>query len=599
MPSIAFVVLIICLGVGLIPVLLLRRKIFGRAQDYFVSSDHTPTGVIRNSSIAYAVKMAAFGPLFAWGAAGDFWPAIIFAVALGLGLYLLYALRRPILAFLGDALRRDRSVTVHAFIAQRHGGDPRVRVLAASLTVFALAGLIMCEALGISTVMKPLLSDDVGMTGLLICVILAVMMLCAMLAGHSGVMYAAQLQLGVLYFGLFGATIFLMYLQVSTLGRLPVRGALAIAYAAAFCIAMPFYRRSRYVDRNVIMTTTPDGQMSESRAAKRLSRFQGILNICISVLAALVIVVAVMEFSSEGVESVARDSIAALGAGTTVPTAGLVALLLLPLFYQVVDVTNWQQLAAFEKDRDPSGGEAGPWSSAVRRVSAAYAFESPLAWLLLCMFGTLAFLSMPAPGAANLMHDFIRGLLAQQNEVATTVLALLLACAVAIAFSTMISQLSAALSAIHYDLVPTLLPGTSQSEPTRAKRATIVAAGALCLLIAVAFFFFDTAVNVSFTSSRFLALVFAFSCAQLALAPLVLGPLMLGQRGDGSRGGPGTVGPGWALGILGAGAAIGIGSIVMFFAVADEAWLWAAVPACLGSGLLLFAVARLRTADAR
>ena len=65
MASIAFVVLIVCLSVGLIPVLLLRGKTFGRAQDYFVSSDHTPPGVIRNSSIAYAVKMAAFGPLFA------------------------------------------------------------------------------------------------------------------------------------------------------------------------------------------------------------------------------------------------------------------------------------------------------------------------------------------------------------------------------------------------------------------------------------------------------------------------------------------------------------------------------------------------------
>jgi hypothetical protein len=594
MPTIAFVVLIVCLSVGLIPVLLLRRKTFGRAQDYFVSSDHTPPGVIRNSSIAYAVKMAAFGPLFAWGAAGDFWPAIIFAVALGLGLYLLYALRRPILAFLGDALQRDSSITVHEFIAQRHGGDPRVRILAASLTVFALAGLIMCETLGISTVMKPLLSDDVGMTGLVVCVILAAMMSCAMLSGHSGVMYAAQLQLGVLYFGLFGATVFLMYLQVSTLGRLPVRGALAIAYAAAFCIAIPFYRRSRYVDRNVIVTTGADGQLSESRAAKRLSRFQGILNICISVLAALVIVVAVMEFSSEGVESVARDGIAALGAGTSVPIAGLMALLLLPLFYQVVDVTNWQQLAAFEKDRDPSGGEAGPWSSAVRRVSAAYAIESPLAWLLLCMFGTLAFLSMPAPGGANLMHDFIGGLLAQQNEVATTVLALLLACAVAIAFSTMISQFSAALSAVRYDLVPTLLR-ESQAEPAQAKRATIASAGVLCLLIAAAFFFVDAAMNVSFTSSRFLALVFAFSCAQLALAPLVLGPLLAGTRG--LEGGSGTVGPGWALAILGAGAAIGVGSIVMFFVVVDDTWLWVAVPACIGVGALLFAVARLCTAN--
>jgi hypothetical protein len=596
MPLIAFVVLIICLGVGLIPVLLLRRKTFDRAQDYFVSSDHTPPGVIRNSSVAYAVKMAAFGPLFAWGAAGDFWPAIVFSVALGLGLYLLYRLRQPILAFLGEALRGDGSVTVHEFVAQRHGNDPRVRVLAASLTVFALAGLIMCETLGLSGVMKPLLSDDVVMTGILVCVVLAVMMVCAMLSGHSGVMYAAQLQLGVLYFGLFGATVFLMYLQVSTLGHLPVRGTFAIAYTVAFCVAIPIHRRSRYVDRNVIVTAGPDGLAGESRPAKLLTRFQGILNICISVLAALVIVVAVMEFSSEGVDPIARDSIAALRAGTIVPVTGLLALVLLPLFYQVVDITNWQQLAAFEKDRDPSGGETGPWSSAVRRVSLAYAIESPLAWLLLCMFGTLAFLSTPTPDGSDLMQAFIAQLIMQQNEVATSVLGLLLAAVTAIAISTMISQFSAALSAFRYDLLPALSPGTPPhgSGQGKTKRATIVAALVLGLLIALAFFIFDGVVKVSFTSSRFLALVFAFSCAQLALVPLVLGPLL-----SGTRGGSGNVGPAWALGILGCSATIGIGCIGMFFALGDDGWSWAAVPACLGSGILLFAAARLRATNTR
>jgi len=39
-------------------------------------------------------------------------------------------------------------------------------------------------------------------------------------------------------------------------------------------------------------------------------------------------------------------------------------------------------------------------------------------------------------------------------------------------------------------------------------------------------------VKVSFTSSRFLGLVFAFSSAQLALAPLVLGALLGGTGGD-------------------------------------------------------------------
>jgi len=87
MPSLAFLAPAISLALCLIPVFLLRRKAYARAQDYFVSSDHTPPGVIQNSSIAYALKMATFGPFFAWGASGDLWPAIIGSAFFGLGSY--------------------------------------------------------------------------------------------------------------------------------------------------------------------------------------------------------------------------------------------------------------------------------------------------------------------------------------------------------------------------------------------------------------------------------------------------------------------------------------------------------------------------------
>jgi hypothetical protein len=50
--------------------------------------------------------------------------------------------------------------------------------------------------------------------------------------------------------------------------------------------------------------------------------------------------------------------------------------------------------------------------------------------------------------------------------------------------------------------------------------------------------------------------------------------------------------PGWALAILAAGAASGVAAVIAYFLTGVEAWLWAAVPGCLGTGLLLYAVAR-------
>src|SRR5262245_6030377 len=143
MGPLVFLPLVVALGICLVPVWLLRQRRRGRAQDYFVASQRTRPEVVRNASTAYALRMAAFGPLFAWGANGDLWPAIIVSGCSGLGIWLIYVLRGPLAEFLDGALSEDRSNTVHEFIARQHGGDQRVRLAAASLTLLALLGLIV------------------------------------------------------------------------------------------------------------------------------------------------------------------------------------------------------------------------------------------------------------------------------------------------------------------------------------------------------------------------------------------------------------------------------------------------------------------------
>ncbi|MGC1683165.1 MAG: hypothetical protein WA760_17740, partial [Pseudolabrys sp.] len=205
-----FAFLVASLGICLVPVYSVRRRGYARAQDYFVSGEHTPPGVLQNSSVAYALQMATFGPLFAWGASGDFLPAIISSCSFGLGVCFLYLLRRPMLEFLDRALRRDRSVTVHQFIAQQHGNDLRVRLLASALTVFALAGLIVGEAFAAATLLAPIVASGAA-TFVIMGGLLVLTALYAIPSGNSGVMRSAQTQLGIVYFGLFGSTMLLLY----------------------------------------------------------------------------------------------------------------------------------------------------------------------------------------------------------------------------------------------------------------------------------------------------------------------------------------------------------------------------------------------------
>jgi hypothetical protein len=72
------------------------------------------------------------------------------------------------------------------------------------------------------------------------------------------------------------------------------------------------------------------------------------------------------------------------------------------------------------------------------------------------------------------------------------------------------------------------------------------------------------------------------------LLPLVLGPIVgRGRRGNGS------VSARWALTILGSDGVVTAAALAAYLITANEAWLWAAVPACLATGMLLFAIARV------
>ena len=182
------------------------------------------------------------------------------------------------------------------------------------------------------------------------------------------------------------------------------------------------------------------------------------------------------------------------------------------------------------------------------------------------------------------------------NFVADGALSLLLVAVLAIALSTMSSAFSASVCAIRYDILPAFSaePRSEKTPPVEEARATgraLTASGTLCLVIFGAFYAVGAHRPMGFTGSGFLAPLFAFFCAQLSFVPLVLGPLIGRTRGR-------AVSPGWALGVIGCGAVVGVGSVAIYLTSGSEPWLWAAVPASLGSGFLIFIVARLATTSA-
>jgi hypothetical protein len=296
-----------------------------------------------------------------------------------------------------------------------------------------------------------------------------------------------------------------------------------------------------------------------------------------------------MQLYADGLSAAGIDTIAALATGTRVSGVGLAALVLLPLFHPLVDMANWQRIAVFAKDAGALEPSRRP--AAFRGIVRIYAVETPLMSLFMCMFGVIAVVTMAIPDGANAVAGFLRELAAEQNALAGAALSLLLLSVFAIALSTMSSLFSASLCTVRYDVLPTVWPelASAKGGAGEATRRTIIAGGGLYVATTIAgLFIADAYLKMSYTSSAFLALLFAFSCAQLAFVPLLLGPL-IGRTRDGFR----TVSSAWALVILACGAAAGPIAVAIYLATGSEPWLWAAVPACLASGLLLFILARL------
>ena len=241
-------------------------------------------------------------------------------------------------------------MTIHAFIARTHGNDPRVRVVAATVTLCALFGLVIGETLAAAAFLDPMLKTNATLVALLLLAALLSLAATAALSGHSGIMHSAQLQLGILYFGLFGAMLLVLYLHVSARTPLAPHVGVALVFTVVFAVLVLWYRRSRYVDTETIRSDGAEGGVDGSVAARALGRFAKILNGCLSVLLVLIVVVALMDLRAADTSALAREIAAALASGTRLSGVALFALCLLPLFYPLIDVTNWLRLAATRKD---------------------------------------------------------------------------------------------------------------------------------------------------------------------------------------------------------------------------------------------------------
>jgi hypothetical protein len=591
----ALVTALAVVGAFLAPLILSYRHAGSRTPDTLSPSGHIAPRVIQNSSIVYRLGWVALAPLLAWGIVGELWPAIVYLVSIGLGLWLFYALRRPILQFLQGAAVHDRSITVHRFIARCHGNDARVGAFAAALSVFAIYGLIVCVMIGLATVLRTIFSGSGALAEIFVVAIFLLVAGGTLLAGRFGILYATQIQLGLVYFGLFAATVLLLYLQGSAIGAMPLKGIVALLLIALVCALLHFRRRSRYLDTSVrpSAANTAGEREREPHGVRLLVRLQKILNSLVGILAMTLIVLAIIVAGFEvflgGVPAIARETLQALQAGTSASTMTLISLCLLPLLQPMVDVVNWQRVAVFASQRDGGQYTDAEWTAAFKTFGHTYAREVPLMALFVVLFGVLAGLTLAGASEGDATQAFLASLVAQDNSVATAIVSLLMLGFLALAVATIGSLFCAAIAIVGDDIVPMLRPRSISIAAADAKRTggRLFAAAVIGVLVMATFMLADTRSAHSLGIAGLLGAMLAFSSAQMALVPLAVAPLLSGP------GRSANVTPAWAAAVLAVGAAIGVGVTIAGLLFGQAAVLPFAVPAAFAATTLVFLIAVL------
>jgi hypothetical protein len=451
--------------------------------------------------------------------------------------------------------------------------------------------------IGLAIVLRPIFSGSGAVTDVFIAAIFVIVATCTIFAGRLGILYATQVQLGLVYFGLFTATVFLLYLQGSAVGAMPLKGIVALLLIVVICAVVHFRRRARYLDTSVrpSVSNAASPRDREPISVRLFVRLQKILNSLVGIFAMTLIglatIVAALELFLGGAPMIAHEGLEALASGTSVSVMTLVSLIVLPLLHPIVDVVNWQRVAAFARLRNESQFKDGEWSTAFRTFGVTYAIEVPLMALFIVLFGVVAGLTLAGTSADDAVNVFMASLLAQENSVATIVASLLMLGLLALAAATMGSLFAAGLCVVSCDIVPTLQSqsasaagGTADERPARA---TLIAGLVIGFLVLATFLLADMRAEHTVGIAGLLGAMLGFGSAQIALAPLVLMPLLAGSSRFA------RVTPRRAFAVLIVGAAISVSMTVAGLVFGQVAALSWAVPVSFAATVLVFVIAVL------
>jgi Na+/proline symporter len=529
-----------------------HRKDLLYPDDFFTAHRRADVTMFSTSSIAYAFQMSTIYPFLIWGAAHFFFVPIVNTVCWGIGIFLFYLASSRYQEFIGN------DQTLHGFLGNQYGQS--VRRMASYLTITGLLGFAVAELYFGSRVLLSV-SGGKGAYAFIVAVSLIVYGYIAY-GGQLSSMRTDQLQLAISYIGMFGISLYFLHVILTSAAMVPS----SLKVASAVCIL--YVPVILYARRGTFFRVNFWGIFG--------ARTGVVLNTLAVLLLAVMWIFALLLIPRPTSGSASWRFFDLTGFG--IP--GLLSLIILPVCFQFVDLTNWQRLLSVK----PSLRPGHDLRKDIGKGLLTYALESPFTWLLSLFFGLLVTSAVAGIDATDLLVNLPQHLMQSANASDHLVAYAFILSVVSIMLSTVDSFMVGVIYTFAYDSYPSsqrLLDTGNVAAITEKARHIINVGRAFGLLslatVIAALFVFDHSIPNG--GELFVNLLLAFYSAQLSFFPLVFGVLFLRTRPS----------SGWAVlsMLLGAGSGIGLG---IYAVIWNTKYAWFPLLLCFLVSCLVYSV---------
>lgn len=303
------------------------------------------------------------------------------------------------------------------------------------------------------------------------------------------------------YFGVFGIIIYLLYTLFTK--SVPLVGELSwgILLIAILIPAILFIRKFRFVAIN--------------------SFWDKFINYLISIIFIVILILSITVLpNSENFQIANFINLEGFG----IP--GLIALILLPLFWQFVDLTNWQRLLSVELSNSED-----EFNSNIKNGLLNFSIESPFTWILFLSFGLLIVSAFPTLTFEDILIDFPRLMIQSSVFFEQVIGYLFIVSIISIMLSTIDSFFMGIAFTFVYDInkKSRILIDSGNTIDQKTTKSILMKGkyfGFISVILALyLFIFFDNSVVGG--GDLFINLLLTFYSAALSFLPLVLGMIFL------------------------------------------------------------------------